>query len=120
MRPLTRGAVLQTKMNTQLSLVGAAPVGGVSPVTLAVQLACSSSPAGKARVQALKGVRWVLRSGSFWVGPVGADGVTPLVSEIGKALVFDGRDNEIMRAAFFSGLFGAPFVAELVIEGRAL
>lgn len=85
------------------------------PVGAAIAAAVASSAVGPARVRALRGVRWVLRSGSFYVGPI--DPVTldnPLVSERGAALVFDGRDNQETRAAFFSASFGSTFVPELV------
>lgn len=80
-----------------------------------VEDAIESSEGGKPRIDALKSVKWVLRSGSMWVGPV--DPVTldsTLVDSVKDALVFDGRDNEQTRAAFFSRHFEAPFTSELL------
>lgn len=85
-----------------------------STVSTAIAQAVASSPAGKARNAALKGVRWVLRSGSMFIGPCDPKTLeTPLVVDRAAALVFDGRDNEVTRAVFFSRLFDAPFTAEL-------
>lgn len=84
-------------------------------VSTAIAQAVASSPAGKARIAALKAVRWVLRSGSMYVGPCDPKTLeTPLVTDKAAALVFDGRDNEAMRAAFFSRQFSAPFTPELL------
>lgn len=75
----------------------------------------SAIAAASGNLRALKRVRWVLRSGSAYVAAVDLETLeTPLVGDRAKALVFDGRDNEVSRAAFFGALFGRPFVAELV------
>lgn len=86
------------------------------PQTVADAIACAveSSDEGKARVKALKGVKWVLRSGSFFVGPMDAELNSTLVQSRDEALVFDGRDNEEMKAGFFSALFGSDFTPELL------
>ncbi len=74
-----------------------------------------SSSAPRERVRSLKAVRWTLRSGSLYVGPVNpATLETPLVADRSQALVFDGRDNHETRALFFGRLFSAPFTAELL------
>lgn len=87
----------------------------MNPVTLAIKSAVESSKAGKGRTAALKAVRWVMRSGSLYVGPVDpATLESPLVSDVSEALVFDGRDNELAKSAFFASLFGAPFTPELL------
>jgi hypothetical protein len=87
----------------------------VLPVSAAIAKAVASTEKGKARNAALKGVRWVLRSGSMFVGPCDPKTLeTPLVTDRAAALVFDGRDNEVMRAAFFTRLFSAPFTPELL------
>jgi hypothetical protein len=87
----------------------------VVPVSAAIAQALASTEKGKARNAALKGVRWVLRSGSMFIGPCDPKTLeTPLVQDRAAALVFDGRDNEVTRAAFFSRLFSAPFTPELL------
>lgn len=86
-----------------------------TPVSSAIAQAVATTEKGKARTAALKAVRWVLRSGSMYVGPCDPKTLeTPLVQDRTAALVFDGRDNEVMRAAFFSHTFGAPFTPELL------
>lgn len=87
----------------------------MNPVTLAIKSAVESSKAGKERVAALRAVRWTLRSGSAYIGPVNPVTLeSPLVSDVSEALVFDGRDNELAKSAFFASLFGAPFTPELL------
>jgi hypothetical protein len=84
-------------------------------VELAIMDACENNPVGPKRTKALKAVRWVLRSGSMFIGPCDPKTMeTPLVTDRAAALVFDGRDNEVTRAAFFSRLFDAPFTPELL------
>lgn len=86
-----------------------------STIDTAIAQAVASTEKGKARTAALKAVRWVLRSGSMFIGPCDPKTLeTPLVTNRAEALVFDGRDNEVMRAAFFSHTFSAPFTPELL------
>lgn len=86
----------------------------MNAITTAINSAVSASSEGRERIKALKAVRWVLRSGSMFVGPVNADLESTLVDNRKDALVFDGRDNEQMRAKFFSAYFSAPFTPELI------
>jgi hypothetical protein len=98
--------------------------GHMNAVSSAIQKAVELTPVEtgarksrewSARIDALKSVRWVLRSGSMYVGPIEpATLESTLVDSIEDALVFDGRDNEQTKAAFFSRLFEAPFTAELL------
>lgn len=60
-----------------------------------------------------KSKRFVLRSGSFYIGNLDAATMeNPLVTDRAQALVCDWRDNEVAKARFFSVLFNAPFAAE--------
>lgn len=87
----------------------------MNAVSSAIQKAVSATEMGKARNAALKSVKWVLRSGSMWVGPVDPSTLdSTLVDSEKDALVFDGRDNEQTKAAFFSRHFSAPFTPELL------
>ncbi len=80
-----------------------------------VETGAKKSREWSARIDALKAVRWVLRSGSMFVGPVDPTTLnSTLVPDKADALRFDGRDNEVTRAAFFTALFSAPFTAELL------
>jgi hypothetical protein len=57
--------------------------------------------------------KYVLRSGSFFVGNLDAKTMqNPLVQDRKNAMVLDWRDNETAKAAFFSALLGAPFTPE--------
>lgn len=81
----------------------------------AIATAVATSAPGKARKAALMGVRWVLRSGSFFVGPIDAKTMDcPLVTDRSQAQVYTGCDNHEMKARFFSAIFGAPFTTELI------
>lgn len=81
----------------------------------AIARAVDSTPEGKERTKALKAVKWVLRSGSFFVGPINpATLQATLVAGRKNALVFDGRDNETLKQSYFASLFSVPFTAELL------
>lgn len=61
--------------------------------------------------------RFVLRSGSFFVGNLDAATMQdPLVQDRSAAMVLDWRDNETLKARFFSALHGVPFVAEPLVS----
>jgi hypothetical protein len=64
--------------------------------------AVASSAPGKDRENALKRVRWILETedGSFVRSGVSVS----TVDDPAKATVFDGRDNEAAKTAFFSSL----------------
>lgn len=62
-----------------------------------------------------KTLRYVLRSGSFYVAPVDPTTLqNPLVLDRSQAMVLDWRDNEALKARFFSALLSVPFTAEKV------
>lgn len=86
----------------------------MSTLSTTIQNAVRTTAPGRARTAALKAIRWVLRSGSMYVGPVKPNGTVPLVESRDEAQVYDGRDNEEMKRAFFGVHFGAPFYTELL------
>ena len=60
-----------------------------------------------------RSIRYTLRSVSFFVGNIDdATMENPLVQDRSQAMVLDWRDNETIKAAFFSALFRVPFFAE--------
>lgn len=55
-----------------------------------------------------KSIKYVLKAGSFFVGNLDAKTIeNHLVLDQSKAMVLDYRDNEQMKAKFFSLLFGS-------------
>lgn len=81
----------------------------------AIEGAMRATPAGtRARKKALASVKWRLRSPSgLYAGP--GDGLleSALVAE-SDAYVFDGRDNEQLKARYFSAVLKTPMMVELV------
>lgn len=57
----------------------------------------------------------VLRVGNSYVGPIDPQTLeNPLVPSPAQAMKLDWRDNEQLKAAFFSRVLGCPVVAEEV------
>lgn len=85
-------------MTTQLKQIVAA-ISGTEPKT-------------KARNKALSSVRWVLREACGLYA--GLDGARIVLVEKSSAQVFDGRDNEKIKIAFYAGVTGGKFTLETI------
>ena len=89
------------------------PVNKYSEIQLCIMAASlGTAPNSKERSKACATVKWVLKSGSAYIGPLDAEFTPMLVSDKSKATVFDGRDNEVTKAAFHSQIMDAPFTPE--------
>lgn len=82
-----------------------------------IKAACDATePFTKARKKALAEVRWVLRDqfGHYVAKTVRlADGVQ-MTADASKTVVFDGRDNEVMKVNFFQAVTGLDLEIVLV------
>ena len=65
-------------------------------------------------MQALAAVRWVLATDDGRFVAVDERAHTELVRDPGKAMVYDGRDNEEQKAGFFQALFKEPLTVVLL------
>jgi len=91
------------------------PVKGYSEIQLRIMAASvGTAPGTKERNKACASVKWVLRSGSAYIGKLDAALNPTLTSNKASAVVFDGRDNEETKARFYSLIMGAPFTPELL------
>ena len=70
-----------------------------------------TAPRTKERNKALASVRWRLRCGLLY-GGLGPD-LTCILTTEDKAVVFDGRDNEKTKLAFWQAVTGYKFEVEL-------
>lgn len=90
----------------------------------AIQAACDNTqPKTRARNRALASVRWVLAAavgdGLVYTCLDNKHGAI-LTDDPGEAIVFDGRDNEKMKADFYSVLVGCRVEPVLVDMEAAL
>lgn len=77
-----------------------------------IQRAIDTTPANsKARTSALKAIRWTLRSGGQYVR---LDGMNCTMGARGLAIVFDGRDNEALKKAFWEKELGIRMKLEVL------
>ncbi len=71
-------------------------------------------PFTRGRSRALAKIRWVLATDDGRFVRVDNCGCASLVREAARAAVYDGRDNEELKARFFRALFGVPFTVVLL------
>jgi hypothetical protein len=82
----------------------------------AIKSACEGTePRTQARSKALASIKWRLRSPAGLYA--GIDGYRTVLTDAQSALVFDGRDNEEMKAQNIGHLLGVPLAVELVSFG---
>lgn len=79
----------------------------LNAVTAAITQLCDSHHDRKQRWRAMKSVKWVLVSNTGLYAGL-EDLRCVLVDDIDKAQVFDGRDNEMQKALFYSALLKVP------------
>lgn len=80
-----------------------------------IKAAVSSAPAGPVRTKALKAIRWVLACAEGEEGYAILNGTECcLTSYIDSAIKFDGRDNEELKAKFWSLQLGRKMVPVLL------
>lgn len=85
----------------------------------AIEKACASTePRTQERMKALAAVKWVLRDQFGDYAALGPDAVGPnavkMVQDKAQAAVFDGRDNEERKVAFYNAITGLNFHVEMV------
>ena len=68
----------------------------------------STLPNTKERMFALAAVRWVLVTNNGRFVAVDRNAQARLVTALSDATVYDGRDNEQLKARFFEALLGEP------------
>lgn len=83
-------------------------------VRQAIETVCASHADRKARWKAMKSIKWVLRSPAGQYAYLGERLQMLLTSDLNQALVFDGRDNEMMKAEFYSIILKIPMTPELI------
>lgn len=71
-------------------------------------------PRSAARMRALAQVRWVLATDDGRFVAVDDRANASLVPEPRRATVYDGRDNEELKARFFAALLGEPLTVVLL------
>lgn len=71
----------------------------------------STLPNSKERMLALAAVRWVLATNDGRFVAVDQNAQARLVAGLSDATVYDGRDNEQLKARFFEILLGEPLNA---------
>jgi hypothetical protein len=85
----------------------------VKTIQSEIEKACMATlPRTKARNQALASIKWVLASEKGFAALAGIKCI--IVPDISDAQVFDGRDNETMKARFYSAILKMPFVPVLL------
>lgn len=67
-----------------------------------------TKPFTKGRNRALATVRWILATKDGRFVAVNEQAQAELVREPAKATIYDGRDNEQLKASFFEAIFGVP------------
>lgn len=73
----------------------------------------ATEPYSLERTKALRGIRWVLSCAEGYAA-LSDDMECILVDDPAKAQVFDGRDNEVMKQAFYRGQLGRNLVPALL------
>ncbi len=82
-----------------------------STITRAVK---GTKPFTNARNQALATVRWVLATDDGRFVAVNDTAQAGLVRDPAKATIYDGRDNEELKAKFFAAVLGVPLTVVLL------
>lgn len=75
-----------------------------------------TKPGTSPRMRALATVRWVLATGDGQFVAVSDRALATLVREPATAAVYDGRDNEALKASFFEALLKVPLTVVLLGE----
>lgn len=79
------------------------------------QVCEATEPNTKERNKALRAVRWVLQSPQGLFGALNAKTAECFLTDYPeKAQVFDGRDNEALKATFWSKQLGLKLVATIL------
>jgi hypothetical protein len=73
-----------------------------------------TKPQTNARMKALATVRWMLATDDGRFVAVNDRAQASLVHNSSQAMVYDGRDNEAMKARFFEALFNVPLMVVLL------
>lgn len=73
-----------------------------------------TKPQTNARMQSLASVRWVLATDDCRFVAVDARAQASLVHEPSQAMIYDGRDNETLKARFFEALLKVPLTVVLI------
>lgn len=63
-----------------------------------------TNPQTKARIRALASVRWALATADGHFVAIDDRARATLVRDLSLAVIYDGRDNEILKARFFEAL----------------
>lgn len=85
------------------------------PLQSAIERACTASaPFTARRTTALAEVRWVLASDDGRFVSVDSRGFAGLTDAAAEATVYDGRDNERLKVAFFEALLKVSLSAVLL------
>jgi len=80
-----------------------------------IKAACDSTPPKtRARMDALKEIRWVLRDQNGNYAALNRKGSIVAVEDAKDALVFDGRDNEELKRDFYTRITGMDYTVELI------
>lgn len=90
----------------------------LTPIQAAIIRASEGTqPFTLARRRALAGVKWVLQTSvGVFIAPCTAHGEICISVEQEYALVFDGRDNETARAAFYSAMLKCEVTPVLISQ----
>lgn len=100
-------------MSTPSPVAPVAPANGC-PIQQRIAEAIASTPdRSKARNKALAAVRWVLVCATGYAA-LSDDLRCIVVPDISDALVFDGRDNESMKARYYSAVLRTECVPVLL------
>lgn len=73
-----------------------------------------TKPQTKARMRALASVHWMLATEDGRFVAVDDRGKATLVRDPSLAMIYDGRDNEALKARFFGTLFNVPLTVVLL------
>jgi len=75
-----------------------------------------TEPFTRGRSRALASVRWVLATEDGRFVAVNGSARASLVRDPAEAMVYDGRDNEELKAPFFEAILGVPLTVVLLGE----
>ena len=73
-------------------------------------------PGTTQRMRALARVRWVLATDDGYFVAVNDRALATLTRDPAKASIYDGRDNEALKARFFEALLKVPLTVVLLDE----
>ncbi|HWA09487.1 MAG TPA: hypothetical protein VG838_08570 [Opitutaceae bacterium] len=75
-----------------------------------------TKPGTSQRMRALARVRWVLATDDGYFVAVNDRALATLTRDPSKASIYDGRDNEALKASFFKVLLKVPLTIVLLAE----